>query len=210
MYRLRSGSTEELGHVLIKVLWKQFVAANRRGHELAHLQWLEVSDSFKLANQLLKLVPTNMYSHAKAVLCAHVNSSAAFEEKKESPDQHRCRFCRDQLMAHFHHVLWACPHFAATRPTWTVSPLEANLGWPEATTPKVHALACLMHMAEVRAAILVWRHGGPQRRVKKGACLRWRPSSCSLSDLSWAFLASTCSQTRKQMLQKYMWRFQNN
>ena len=103
-------------------------------HELAHLPWLEVSYSFKPANQLLKLVPTNMYSHAKAVLCAHVNSPAAFEQKKESPDQRRCPFCRNQVMAHFHHVLWARPHFAATRPTWTVSPLEANLGWPEATT----------------------------------------------------------------------------
>ena len=166
VYHLRSGHTEELGHVLREgwraVLWKQFVAANRRGQELAHLHWLDVSYSFKLATQLLKLVPTNLFSHAKAVLCAHVISPAAFEQKKVLPDQIRCPFCSAKVLAHFHHVMWQCPCFIATRPIWTVSILEANLGWPEPETPKDHALKALLHMAGVRASILEWRHGGTQ------------------------------------------------
>ena len=55
-----------------------------------------------------------------------------------------------------------CPCFIATRPIWTVSILEANLGWPEPETPKDHALKALLHMAGVRASILEWRHGGTQ------------------------------------------------
>ena len=140
------------------VLWRTFVRSNRRGHELVHLHWLDVSYSFKLANQLLQLVPENMFSHAKAVMCAHVVTPAALEQKGVPQDQIRCPFCSGKVLAHFHHLMWQCPCFVATRPCRTVSTLEANLGWPEPLTPKDVSLRTLMHMAGVRASILEGRH----------------------------------------------------
>ncbi len=120
------------------------------GHELEHLHWLDVTYSFKLATQLLKLVPGNMFSHAKAVLCAHVVTPAAHEQKGVPQDQIRCPFCGAKERAHFHHLMWQCLGFVFTRPLRSVS--------IHSKPHKDSALANLLRIAGVRASILEWRH----------------------------------------------------
>ena len=135
--------------------WLTWLAqGSNRARPLAALSWPQVRDRFKMAVSILNQLPSELKSHAQAVLVGHFVSPAAFHVMT-SPraEMIPCPFCSSQEVPDFEHMMWSCEHFRETRPLCGAhDPLQRWLAWPSQAKPRRQNLQLILHAAEVRRA----------------------------------------------------------
>ena len=141
--------------------WLTWLAqGSNRARPLVALSWPQVRDRFKMAVSILNQLPSELKSHAQAVLVGHFVSPAAFHVMT-SPQAAMipCPFCGSQEAPDFEHMVWSCEHFRETRPACgAFDPLQRLLAWPSQAMPRRENLQVILHAAEVRMGVLRARH----------------------------------------------------
>ena len=135
---------------------------SNRARPLAALSWPQVRDRFKMAVSILNQLPSELKSHAQAVLVGHFDfvSPAAFHVMTSpGAEMIPCPFCNSQEVPDFEHMMWSCEHFRETRPLCGAhDPLQRWLAWPSQAKPRRQNLQLILHAAEVRRGVLRARH----------------------------------------------------